>query len=121
MKQPKTKPSLIDHTPARHENEINSLNILYFLNFSGSVCQVEIPIEAPKEEEVEAGSESKDDASKHGGDDAKDDLKTSSKRRRRGANPGSKLRTKIVQDYCDIIGDDFWTDNPHILGPFAES
>ena len=32
-----------------------------------------------------------------------------------------KLRTKIVQLDCDIIGDDFWNENQHLLQPFTEN
>ena len=32
----------------------------------------------------------------------------------------TKLRTKTVLLDCDIIGDDFWNQNPHLLQPFLE-
>lgn len=32
----------------------------------------------------------------------------------------TKLRTKTVLLDCDIIGDDFWDQNPHLLQPFLE-
>jgi len=31
-----------------------------------------------------------------------------------------KLRTRIVQLDCDIIGDEFWNENPHLLDNFLE-
>ena len=30
----------------------------------------------------------------------------------------TKLRTKIVELDCDIIGDEFWNQNPHLLQSF---
>ena len=32
------------------------------------------------------------------------------------AQSGIKIRTKIVQENCDIIRDEFWTENDQILG-----
>ena len=36
-------------------------------------------------------------------------------------NAGTKIRTKMVQLDCDIIGEDFWTENPHLLDQFKET
>merc|ERR1711997_341861 len=33
---------------------------------------------------------------------------------------GTKMRTKTVLLDCDIIGEEFWTDNPHLLEQFKE-
>ena len=33
---------------------------------------------------------------------------------------GTKLRNKLVTLDCDIIGDDFWTEHPHLLEPFLD-
>ena len=35
-------------------------------------------------------------------------------------NAGKKMRTKTVLLDCDIIGEEFWADNPHLLEQFKE-
>jgi len=32
----------------------------------------------------------------------------------------SKMKSKVVELDCDIIGDEFWIENPHLLEPFKE-
>jgi tRNA(His) guanylyltransferase len=32
----------------------------------------------------------------------------------------SKMKNKVVELDCDIIGDQFWTENPHLLEPYRE-
>lgn len=34
---------------------------------------------------------------------------------------GTKVRGRQAQLYCDIIGQEFWTQHPDILGPFEQS
>ena len=34
---------------------------------------------------------------------------------------GSKLRSKLFLLDCDIIGEEFWLENPHLLDAFKES
>ena len=38
-----------------------------------------------------------------------------------GTEADSKLRSKILELDCDIIGEEFWTENPHLLRPFRTS
>lgn len=38
-----------------------------------------------------------------------------------GTEADSKLRSKILELDCDIIGEEFWTENPHLLRPFLTS
>jgi hypothetical protein len=33
-------------------------------------------------------------------------------------NGETKLRTRTLELSCDIIGDEFWLANPHLLEPF---
>jgi len=35
-------------------------------------------------------------------------------------NEESKTRTKVVELSCDIIGDKFWADYPHLLEPYRD-
>ena len=34
---------------------------------------------------------------------------------------GTKMRTKTFELDCDIIGDEFWNENPHLVESFKES
>ena len=49
--------------------------------------------------------------------DKKERISTQRKKKLKNDNENqTKIRTKIVQINCDIIRDDFWTENNHILG-----
>ena len=61
--------------------------------------KVEIPIEEEEEEEGEedAGRRRWSKETKH-------------------SRPGTKLRWTAIEETRDIIGDEFWQENPHLLG-----
>ena len=44
---------------------------------------------------------------------------SSDKRRSKGDNQTVKVRTQVAETTCDIIGDQFWNDNPNLLNPKA--
>ena len=37
-----------------------------------------------------------------------------------GDGSATKLRSKLVHLDCDIIGEEFWTEHPHLLEPFFD-
>ncbi len=78
--------------------------------------KVEIPVDGEEKTDEQNG----EDVSKYrwesqGGDKRQDG------RQAKYARPDTKVRQRLFEEACDIIGDTFWEANPHLLGPYSES